>query len=220
MINNIMIEAKAINRRLQDKHQAFMGQQAPDEIAAQLQQILKPWRVRVTAIGCSDVGIQEFSIGGLYDAERKRQPIILNIFFNKRQKKFIWFQHHLKEFFFLVSQVLQHELVHKNQISQRPEDARDLNSCYQVVARSDLQEEADYLSEFDEIDAYAHDIALEIVHYYPGTDRFEILRTINRRRFVYSWRLYKKTFRDCDDWSDIRHRLLSKVYRWLPHIIE
>jgi hypothetical protein len=88
------------------------------------------------------------------------------------------------------------------------------------VARSDLQEEADYLSEFDEIDAYAHDIALEIVHYYPGTDRFEILRTINRRRFVYSWRLYKKTFRDCDDWSDIRHRLLSKVYRWLPHIIE
>lgn len=215
-----MIEAKAINGRLRSHQQFFTGRQTPDEIATLLQQAIKPWGAKVSVIRCTntDVLINKFSIGGFFDVERKRQAITLNVYFNEKQKKFNWNAGHRENFIFLASQILQHELIHKKQHVQRPADAQELSSYYAVTTTTGDQEQIDYMSEFDEIDAYAHDIALEIVHYYPGTDRFKILGNINHHRYLTSWRLYTKTFKDCQDWSQVRNRLLGKIYRWLPHI--
>ena len=76
------------------------------------------------------------------------------------------------------------------------------------------------VAELDEIEAYAHDIALEILHHYPTMDPYAVLSSINRRRRLWSWNYYRDAFKYSEDWSDVRHRLLKKTYQWLPIVIE
>ena len=77
----------------------------------------------------------------------------------------------------------------------------------------------DYLAEIDEIDCYAHDIAMEIREFYPKMDPFVVLGSINKRRKIWSWRYYRNTFKHSPDWSEVRDRLLKKIYLWLPRTI-
>ena len=214
-----MIEASAINQKLRKHQHMFTGCQAPTEIADNLQKILRPWNVKVRTLRSADIPTQAFSVGGSFDLEIRRNNIEIDLYFSPRQRKLIWFDDKIENFMFLVSQVLQHELIHRYQNSSRPADVQQLATYYNIVTRRERdQSEVDYLSEFDEIDAYAHDIALEIYYYYPGQDALDILRTISKRRKLYSWNMYKRAFRNCDDWSLVKHRLLGKVYRWLPYI--
>ena len=80
------------------------------------------------------------------------------------------------------------------------------------------QDLVDYLAELDEIDAYVHDIAMEIREYYPKSDPMDVLRNINKRRKLWSWNYYRSAFKDSKDWSDVKTRLLKKTYLWLPHV--
>lgn len=214
-----MIDARSINRRLLKYSDRFAGFQTPDEIGSILQEVFRPWGVKVLVDTTPDIDIHDFSIGGLFDAERIRQPIEILLYFNSDLKRFFWTEEKHDQFIFLASQILQHELVHKSQFQKRPADVHHLSFYYDIPARNDsLQEEQDYMAELDEIDAYAHDIALEILRHYPDKDPYRILATLPRRRLCFSWNLYKKAFRNCDDWSQVKHRLYSKIYKWLPYV--
>jgi hypothetical protein len=81
---------------------------------------------------------------------------------------------------------------------------------------SSNEEEKEYLADPDEIDAYGHDIAMEIKFFYPKQDPYEVLNKIGSKRKLWSYNYYKKTFKG-DDWSHIKSRLLKKTYQWIPH---
>ena len=212
-----MIDARAINRRLYQNQDRFSGAQEPAVIGKILQETFRPWGVRVIVETNADIPVHDFSIGGSFNADRRRQPIEMLLYFNPGQLQFIWTQEKRDQFTFLSSQILQHELVHKSQFKNRPADVHHLSFFYDVIARNNrLQEEQEYMADLDEIDAYAHDIALEILLHYPDQNPYKILATLPRRRLCFSWNLYKRAFRNCDDWSQVKHRLYSKIYRWLP----
>jgi hypothetical protein len=79
-----------------------------------------------------------------------------------------------------------------------------------------MLEERIYLSDIDEIEAFAHDLALEMQFYYPGKKINDILSRPSRFRKLTTYKVYKRAFGKTD-WSDIRKNLLKKTYKWLSN---
>lgn len=155
----------------------------------------------------------EFSFGGLYDMYENKKYIILNL--SKKHRKFEMCSKTFKDFKFLLSQVIQHESLHQCQWSYRPEEKEPVHVDFRDLGvGSSLKEERKYLSNVDEIEAYGHDIALEIKHYYPRTDPLKVLRYVDRYKRLTSFFIYKKAFKGIE-WDNIKKRLLRKAYDWI-----
>ena len=156
----------------------------------------------------------EFSVGGLYDTQNDMRFIIYN--FSSHTKDFTledW-----KTFKFETSQALQHESIHQLQWQHRDPDDDCERLDFRVLCQgSDEEDDPEYLADVDEIDAYSHDIAMEIKFYYPHRNPYEVLQNINKCRKISSYSYYKKTFKKCD-WLGIRKRLLIKTFRWIKHV--
>lgn len=163
----------------------------------------------------SDFSKNDFTVSGLYDMDRDEKFIILN--FSKDYKHFELNEDKWKEFKFAISQVCQHESIHKLQWQHRETDPSSRMPLEFRYECSSKEEERDYLKDVDEIDAYAHDIAMEIKFFYPKKDPYAVLRKINSHRKIWSYRYFKKTFRGTV-WTSIHNRLLKKTYMWLPYV--
>ena len=140
--------------------------------------------------------------------------VVLN--FPKQQKHYSVSNENWRDFKFAVSQVCQHETIHELQWQNRDTGGEPCTLDFRNLTGS-ISEDKEYLADIDEIDAYGHDIAMEIKYSYPNKDPYEILKTIDSRRKVWSYIYYKKTFKG-DDWSNIKNRLLKKTYQWMPHV--
>ena len=215
-----MYLAPKINRRLNKMRAVLTGSVPLEVVHEQVELALKPWGCKVYLHADAALRRPDFCCGGMYDWSKKRQPIDINLHFNERNRCYNFTEKNWRNFRFLVSQVVQHELIHKSQYSHRQE-FEDGGAClyYDITAgeKSD-KEHMDYLAELDEIDAYAHDIAMEIAEYYPQSNPYTVLRNINSKRKLWSWRFYKEAFKDSPDWSDVHHRLLKKTFKWIPHV--
>ena len=158
-----------------------------------------------------------YAVAGTYDMYEDFRQVIF--YFSDKQDTIKLTKEELPEFHFLVSQVIQHESIHQCQYANR----RASTPCEEtnpkkLLQRIALNERQEYLSAKEEIDAYAHDIAMEIKFYYQGSDPYEILVGIDNAKKIYSYHYYRKTFvNDPKKWDTIRHKLLSKAYRWLPY---
>lgn len=214
-----MYQGKQILRRLDANQHKFSGRQRLSTIKNRLQSVLRPFGVKV--IISQEAGFEpgDFCVSGFYDYTRKRQSIELILHYHEKYNFFIWFESSWEQFRFLIAQVLQHELVHKSQYQYRDDNSRGVALYYDIKGTVKSNKEyMDYLSELDEIDAYAHDIAMEIKHYYPRVRALDVLRTIDTRQYLHSYKVYKRTFRGVEDWKEVHDRLLKKVYQWLPHV--
>ena len=69
----------------------------------------------------------------------------------------------------------------------------------------------------EEIDAFAHDLAMEICYHYPEHDYKNVLKFINEFDRLDTWKIYRKTFKKAR-WNHVRNELLRKTYRWLPDV--
>lgn len=161
-----------------------------------------------------DVDVDEFMVSGLYDMAYNKKYIILN--FSLYSDYLNLTEYSFETFKFYVSQVIQHETIHQDQWQYRDGTEDPVKLDFRNTTGT-LREEREYLSDIDEIDAYAHDIAMEILFYYPKENPYNILKTINRRRKIPSYSYYKDTFKNTS-WTKVRNRLLSKTYGWIPHV--
>lgn len=163
-----------------------------------------------------DYGPEDYSVSGLYDMEEDKKYIVLN--FCKSKRKFLISPKKWKEFKFAVSQVCQHETIHQCQWSSRDSSEWKTGKPDFRNVEGSIEEDQEYLSDPDEIEAYAHDIAMEIKYFYPKKDPLKVLKNISRHKKLWSFNYYKKTF-EGEDWSIIKKRLLKKTYRWLPSVV-
>lgn len=154
-----------------------------------------------------------YSFSGIYDLYSNTRFINLNV--SSKSFDLALSESEWCEFKFLLSQVIQHETIHQNQWQNRVYEDGPCRLDFRNMYGS-RNEEMEYLSDIDEIDAYAHDIAMEIKFYYKNRDPYECLSVINKLRKVPSYSLYKKTFRGVD-WFLIRKQLLLKTYKWMPY---
>ncbi len=214
-----MQDSHQISQRLDRWKPKFLGRQRLEDLKKIVENCFKPWHVRCKIQHDAELGWQNMAVSGLFDSQgpkRKNIDIILHVswgsdWYNVSEKN--W-----NNFKFDLGQVLQHELIHRRQASYRMHLDDEYSLYYDVKAGANADKQnMDYLAELDEIEAYAHDIALEIQHYYPRTNPFKILATINRRRKLWSWNYYCRSFAGSEDWSEVRNRLLKKTYLWLSH---
>ena len=153
-----------------------------------------------------------YSFSGFYDMNEDKKYIVLNL--SKKHKKFEMNKKMFKDFKFLLSQVIQHESIHQSQWSFRPEFKDPVTVDFRDNGMGmSKKEERIYLSDMDEIDAYGHDIALEMKHYYPRTDPLKILRYPFRYNKLTSFFIYNKAFKGVNC-IDIKKRLIRRAYRW------
>ena len=181
---------------------AFSGEMGHGQIVERLKEALKPFGVRVNLSYLSPEDMLEgyqFAISGYYDSERIKQPILLRCHFSLEYgSMYQWTEARRKDFVFKVSQVLQHELIHKCQAQYRDGVMGYL--------------EGDYLANKDEIGAYAHDMMLELKQKNNG---WNILRHISQYN-IPTYNLYSQSFGQ-EDWHKVKNRLLKQVFKWMEN---
>lgn len=154
-----------------------------------------------------------YTVAGLYDTDTDTR--YLHYFVPPDTLVFDLSDKGWADFRFLTSQVLQHETLHQIQAYNRGSNSERWVGY--TCAANKWSEDMDYLSNHDEIEAYAHDIAMEVVFRYPNENPLDVVRNIGRRRKIFSYGCYTKTFRGVD-WSKVHKALLTKVIKWLPHV--
>lgn len=155
-----------------------------------------------------------FDISGYYDASRKYQQIVLTLYVPKSKNALVFTKGIYNMLRFDVSRVLQHELVHQHQFAVRPEITNKVIAIpYSNNISKDKKANILYLSEQCEIEAYAHDIAMEIRWFYPEMNPMTVMKNIDKYRNVPSYRFYKRVFANTE-WEKIKKMLFKKAIRW------
>lgn len=186
----------------------FSGEMDHGQIVEECRRVLKRFGVRVELSYSDKLNGYEFEVSGHYDSSRMRQPINLVVYFSlEHGARFRWTGTRVNEFRFKVSQVLQHELIHKCQAQYRLEGELGYPACFDKNKQEQL-----YLANKDEIGAYAHDIMMELKQ---QKGRWTILRQIGRYN-VPSYNIYKQAF-GSKDWHKVKHRLLKQVFKWMEN---
>lgn len=208
-----MYLATSINNALESNKSKLLGWNPYSSLTTKLHQSFRKKDLKFVYERHDFIEKDDFSVSGLYDMSSKKRYVILNV--SKSCFDFRLNQERWSEFKFLVSQVIQHETLHKLQWQYR-ELGEDVQLDFRNMVGS-KKEEMEYLADLDEIDAYGHDIAMEIKFFYPNKNPYDVLKNISKCRKVWSYSYYKKTFKG-NDWSDVRNRLLKKTYLWMPHV--
>lgn len=209
-----MYLASSINQSLENHKSKLLGWNPYSSLTTKLEQAFRKKDLKFKYERFPFIDKDDFSVSGLYDMTTNKRYVILNVSdkcFDFRLKKDRW-----EEFKFFVSQVVQHETLHQMQWQYRDECNENVQLDFRNMIGT-KEEERVYLSDLDEIDAYGHDIAMEIKFFYPDKCPYEILKTLNKRRKVWSYSYYKKSFKGCE-WSGVKNRLLKKTFLWLPHV--
>lgn len=162
-----------------------------------------------------DIQAGDISVTGLYDMHTDVRYVCFN--FSTSCKT-----HHLNnrnwsEFKFQTSQALQHETIHKYQWQHRDVNFESEKVDFRNMDIKFDNEERSYLADVDEIDAYGHDIAMEIKYYYPNENPYSVLNRIAKTRKIPSYSYYKRTFKGCE-WEKVRKKLIRRTYKWIKYV--
>jgi hypothetical protein len=198
----------------------IMGSHTKQEITATLNRAFKPFDAYVTVDNNNTFKNKSYSMQGWYDPNARGRSIEIRINLNKGKRNLrVNTDKDWQRFRFLISEFMQHELIHKHQWQHRePEWVYDQYN-YHERGRNARERERRYLGDKDEIHAYAHDIAHEIRYHYPDEDPYKVLQDVsNRTRKIKSYGYYKSAFRGCE-WSAVQQRLIKHAYKWIPHIV-
>jgi hypothetical protein len=158
---------------------------------------------------------QYFTFSGYYDTEKKNS-IVVTLHVMPDREHFKITRSNYDTLVFLFSQVIQHEFIHKSQFTFRPDQVeRKIKVFHSDKISKKKLEQIEYLREWCEVEAYAHDIAMEINYFYPNDNPNTVIKNIDSKRKLDSYQLYKKTFARTN-WDRLKKSLLRKIWKWLP----
>lgn len=209
-----MFLAGEINAGIDSVKHKLLGYPSAYYVAHCLNRVFRDKRIKFNHIHDKSIERYDYAVTGQYDMSQDMRYIsfiVAATMDNIRLEEENW-----EEFRFLTSQVIQHESIHQYQYSFRDCNNMKVNVEFRPWSM-DKSEEKEYLADTDEIEAYAHDIVMEIMFYYPDRDPKEVLRNIDRTRKVWSYTYYKKTFKGEKEWARIQNQLLKKSYKWIPY---
>jgi len=207
-----MIRDIEIQNIILKKKDEFIGFHNLSDFIKLIKRTFRGYRVKpqTHALDCMDFeNINFVAIGGSYDEDE--DLIYLDFYASNYEDDFIEIKPEFwKQFSFELSQTLQHELIHREQYYNRTSDF-----CSRIYKFDDINDkEREYLSNSDEIDAYSHDIALEIYHFYKKNKHSDVFSRISRKKHCKSYEIYENCFKG-SDWKHIKNKLLKKTYKWV-----
>ena len=170
-------------------------------------------RFRVDVVGseANEVEINDIAVNAYYDPdldERKKIAIELVLVTNPNTNYIMFDDTSWLMFCLTIADSLAHELIHMRQHRQR---------CFEDVSQrhatafNEHPDAAEYLSDPDEIDAYAFNIAQELKIHPNPIQKLNQLKDIKLEDSINLW-AYVQTFDKNPDHPVIR-RLLKKVYK-------
>ena len=201
----------------------IIGSEIPyGQISRKLNKILRPLGAKIRVKRDKEMRVkrgsvkQPYTFSGYYDTGKKKNAIVLNMHFSPSRNTFKFTRQNYNGFVFMLSQILQHEKIHESQFYFRPDQAERKVRVYHSdkISKKRLAQ-IEYLREWCEIEAYAHDIAMEINQYYSSLNPSTVIKHIDKHKKLYSYMFYQKAFKGTD-WSRLKKSLLRKIWRWIP----
>jgi hypothetical protein len=207
--------------RLNKNLEWLSGQVSISRIKKEVEALLKPYGAKLRVAPLSFPSTKYwFMIGGEYIPGQYRMPITIDLFYHKKRNYIYFTQNRKKRFIFLLNQTLQHELVHKYQFQTKGDDRFYTHHFYFHPGKSySSPTRLEYLAIVEEIDAYAHDLAMEIKYHYPSANVKQLLANIDDYKNLSTWKMYRRAFKRAS-WNHVRNELLRKTNSWLPYIKE
>jgi len=157
-------------------------------------------------------------VSGYFLPGKRSTSVTVTFHMPAKTKNVVFSVGETNRFLFFLSQVLQHELIHKNQWEQSNKGGEIRTVKVNHSARLSRKRVASiaYMSDIEEVESYAHDIVMEIMYHYPKENPYDVIKTIDKRRCLYSYSLFKRAFKGTD-WTTLKKILLRKIYRWVPY---
>lgn len=208
-------------KRLNVNLEWLSGAISLSKLKRELDSLLKPYGAKVKLVPISFSSKKHwYMIGGEYTPGKYHMPIDIELCYN-RNKTYIYFtEKRRKRFIFLLNQTLQHELVHKIQFKTKGDEKFYTHHFYFQPGKTfSSHKRLEYLAIVEELEAYAHDLAMEIKYHYPHIDPKQIIENIDSFSNLTTWKMYRRAFKRTK-WNHVRTELLRKTNKWLPHIKE
>jgi len=165
---------------------------------------------------------QPFTFSGYYEGDKEEFPITIFIHMEPNRNYFKFTKNNYSNFIFVLSQTIQHELIHFSQDCFRDEDyeyseqEKTLKVKHSNRLGKQRIQQIKYLSDWSEIEAYAHDIAMEINFYYPDQNHYHILKNMEKYPKLVTYRYFTSVFKGTE-WFDLKKTLISKILRWIDY---
>lgn len=151
------------------------------------------------------------AIGGEYDPEERRVTIQIHTdrFHNFQFTEATW-----KSFKYRFIQTLQHEMIHFMQYDRRGDEWSNYVLAFKPHHHQKKHNERKYLSEFDEIQAYAHCILLDFKTYKPTLNVGTLLSRCKRKRDSKTLHYFLKTFDYDYKNNEAIPKVMQQIVKW------
>ena len=151
------------------------------------------------------------SIAGEYDIEKRQCAIII---YTDHFDTFTFTERTWNNFKFRFITCLQHEIIHYMQYDRRDDQWSHYVVPYKKAHSKRKNDERKYLSEFDEIQAYAHCVLMDFKLRRPHMDVEELLNRCKTHRDSRTLHYFLKTF-DYDFKNNAAiPKLMQQIVKW------
>lgn len=134
--------------------------------SAGLVNYVKKWKTRIEWHNPKTKTFKQYiAVGGEYDVDMRQCIVQIH---TVDYDKFVFTAVAWNRFKFKLIQVIMHELIHFMQYDRRGDEWSNYVVPYKKLGNAIKDEERRYLSEFDEIQAYAHCVYLDYKMYRPN----------------------------------------------------
>ena len=179
-----------------------------------LSNYVRKWRTRIE--WCKEKSKAKWtetyvSIGGEYDPEKRQCTIQI---YTQKFNTFPFTEKSWKAFKLRFFQTLMHELIHFMQYDRRGDEWSNYVVPYKKVGIAKKDSQRAYLSEFDEIQAYAHCVYLDFKMKRPNVDINTLLTRYKKKRDSSTLHYFLKTF-DYDLRNNMATRkIIDQIGKW------
>ena len=151
------------------------------------------------------------AIGGEYDPDLRQCSLHI---YTTKFNIFPFTDRSWKSFKFRLIQTLMHEMIHFMQFNRRGDEWSTYVVPYKKVGIAKKDAQREYLSEFDEIQAYAHCVYLDFKMRRPKVDISILLNRYKTKRDSSTLHYFLKTF-DYDLRNNIATRkIIDQIGKW------
>ena len=173
----------------------------------------KKWRTKVIFLEKPNNKIYEtyVAIGGEYDPETRQCSIHV---YSKNFDKFGFSDKSWDVFKRRFIQTLMHELIHFMQYDRRGDQWSNYVLPYKKVGHKKKDAERKYLSEFDEIQAYAHCVYIDLKMNRPRVPLETLLSRCKHKRDSSTLHYFLKTFNYDFKNNIAAQKIIQQIYKW------
>jgi len=174
----------------------------------------KKWRTKVEfkeEPSKAKVWLNYVGVGGEYDPETRQCLMQVHTTnFNKHQ----FTDHSWERFKYRFIQTLMHEIIHFMQYDRRADQWSNYVLPHKKVGQEKKDAERRYLSEFDEIQAYAHCIFLDFKVFRPRVDIETLIGRAKKKRDSKTLHYFLKTFNYDYKNNHAIPKLMQQILKW------